>query len=326
MAEVSKGKAKKTRKSKRARKSSATSPSQNLTLKKAKTFDLYESSDCESDLYLDAEDEEQTKVNTVLVGGQNMAENDGQPCGQSVMTKSIIEAFQNKDVKNSVMSALRNELRVSFREELKELKSELVQKNKIISKLESRIDVLENQVEGLEMYGRRNGVRIFGIPETEGENTDQIILKLVEDIDADIPPHALGRSHRVGPVDPRKPRAIIAKFVGHNFKTQLLRNKKKLRGRMGNKVFVNEDLTARRARWAKTARGWKRDGKIGDSWTRDGILFIKHRDGTINRVNSDNELTAVKLELFPSETIRKVVATGRKDGAYDVSTDDEGCD
>ena len=31
------------------------------------------------------------------------------------------------------------------------------------------------------MYGRRNGVRIFGIEESEGENTDKIVLDTVTD-------------------------------------------------------------------------------------------------------------------------------------------------
>ena len=48
------------------------------------------------------------------------------------------------------------------------------------------------------MYGRRNGVRLYGIKENKDVNTDKIVLKVAEKIGANIPDFGLGRSHRVG--------------------------------------------------------------------------------------------------------------------------------
>ena len=77
-----------------------------------------------------------------------------------------------------------------------------------------------------------------------------------------------------------KPRAIIAKFVGHNYKVKFLCCKKQLRETRKNDphpVFVNEDLTSKRAGWARLARISKKEGKLTDCWTRDGVLFTKHK-------------------------------------------------
>ncbi|KAK3084225.1 hypothetical protein FSP39_010276 [Pinctada imbricata] len=71
----------------------------------------------------------------------------------------------------------------------------------------------------------------------------KILIKLSWKIGADIPDTALGGSHRVGPKQRGQARPIIAKFVGHNFKTRLLKNKNKLRGSTPQ-IFINEDLTS----------------------------------------------------------------------------------
>ena len=195
----------------------------------------------------------------------------------------------------------------SFEKELSTLKTNLKQKD-------DQIKTLENKIEGLEMYGRRNEIRIYGVPENDGESTDDIVLGLAEKIGASIPKDALGRSHRVGRKVEGRPRAIIAKFVGHNHKVTFLRNKKNLRDNEEdptlNDIFVNEDLTSKRVGWVKKARDWKRAKKIKDVWTRDGILFIKNNQNQVKRVENDSQLDNVYREL--------------PDNEYLVSTDSDG--
>ena len=160
-------------------------------------------------------------------------------------------------------------------------------------------------------------------PESRGEDTDAIVIQLADNIDAAIPPHALGRSHRVDEVDTNRPRPIIAKFVGHNFKVKLLKNKNKLRGNRGRqKIFINEDLTAKRAKWAKRARGWKKDGKVKDTWTRDGILFVKMSNDAIERINSDRELQRLDDKLNQVREVPREPSL-QEDMAYNASTDDD---
>ena len=59
------------------------------------------------------------------------------------------------------------------------------------------------------------------------------------------------------------------------------------------KIYINDDLTKLRAEIAAKARKLKKDGKIGDTWNRDGIIFVKDNSEHIIRV------TKVKgLEVF----------------------------
>ena len=301
----------KARKRTRKTSSQSKSPTQSQLLKRFKdqTADL---SDEESE-YQDAEDSVSSDTESQSVSSPKMADEDAK------LAKALIRAFENPTVVDRLITALREEIHKSFKGELRTLKQKIRERD-------DRIQALEAKVEGLEMYGRRNGIRIHGIPETAGENTDSIVMGIAEEIEAGIPETALGRSHRLGRKVKGQTRPIIAKFVGHNYKVKFLRNKKKLHdseipGRAD--VYVNEDLTSKRAGWAKQARTWRRQKKVKDTWTRDGVLFIKvgsdsseeGQDGAgpapapegddtrepprIHRINSDRELCdfAISNEL-----------------------------
>ena len=285
--------------------SSTTPPSHSQILKKFKIIDTPEVSDCES-VYSDAKGPSLSDFDgNPSVSTENMADV-GQQVSENSVTQSLIHALKDPEVIHRLVGALRDEIRAGFKAELKLL-------NAKIQERDVKIRELEEKVEGLEMYGRRNGVRIYGVPETPHENTDNIVLKLADEIEANIPPHALGRSHRVGPTTAPKPRPIIAKFVGHNFKVNFMRNKRKLRKDDDEDdesvqdgppkppprppIFVNEDLTSKRAGWAKKARGWRKSKKIKDTWTRDGVLFVKTNQDEIKRANCDRELDDLENDV-----------------------------
>ena len=136
---------------------------------------------------------------------------------------------------------------------------------------------------------------------------------------------ALGRSHRVGRKVHGKTRAIICKFIGHNHKVRIMRNKRKLYDTEDESyehlkdkykdVYINEDLTAKRAGWAKQGRVWRRAKKIKDSWTRDGVFFVKQTNDVVSRVNSDKELFDLAEQLHLDITLPK--------SPYSVSTDED---
>ena len=44
------------------------------------------------------------------------------------------------------------------------------------------------------------------------------------------------------------------------------------------RLYTNEDLTKTRAEVAVRARQLKRDGKLDDTWTRDGYICVQKRD------------------------------------------------
>ncbi|KAK3909296.1 LINE-1 retrotransposable element ORF1 protein [Frankliniella fusca] len=153
----------------------------------------------------------------------------------------------------------------SLTDEITDLKIELRAKDDKISKLESYV---ETRLDELEQYGRRNNLRIFGIPEEENENTDDIILDLAAKMEVMMHRSCIDRSHRIGRRIPGTPRPIIAKFVDYGNRRSLYEAKKNLKG---TKIVVREDLTALRSKVLKEAifqYGVKR------VWTRDGVIKI----------------------------------------------------
>ena len=78
---------------------------------------------------------------------------------------------------------------------LEESNQNLLATNKSLT---ARVAVLESQADQAEQYSRRNCLRISGIPEETGENTDNIVLRIANDIESDVRPQDIDRSHRVG--------------------------------------------------------------------------------------------------------------------------------
>ena len=103
-----------------------------------------------------------------------------------------------------------------------ELEKDRKQKEKIINNLKGEVSYLseklgklEDSIDAQQQYSRRNGLLLLGIKETKGEDTDNIVLEVLNnDMDLNILRTALDRSHRIGnPKIKKKSRNIIVKFV-----------------------------------------------------------------------------------------------------------------
>ena len=56
------------------------------------------------------------------------------------------------------------------------------------------------------------------------------------------------------------------------------------------KIFINEDLTARRAALARNTRSLKKERKLSDCWTTGGNVMVKELDGKIRQVKTEADL------------------------------------
>ena len=81
-----------------------------------------------------------------------------------------------------------------------------------------KIDKLENLVDQQEQYSRRNCLLVYRIAETNDENTDDIVLKTInERLDVNIAENEIDRSHRIcRKKDGQRPRPIIIKLRRYN--------------------------------------------------------------------------------------------------------------
>lgn len=193
--------------------------------------------------------------------------------------------------------AVRDELKNLL---LPQLSKKLDDQKLEIENMKSHINNLEYEVDNLQQYSRRNSLRIAGMPERENENTDNIVLKLCnEQLNVPVTSADIDRSHRVGskPADSRRSRAILVKFVRYRVREQVYKARSSLKHTRDFKsVYVNEDLTHKRAILAKKARELCKDKPdlLENTWVRDGKIFVKetiNHGGRVKVLTAEEDLT-----------------------------------
>lgn len=161
-----------------------------------------------------------------------------------------------------------NERFNSIEQALSKLKDESASTIKKLSSIEDRMD-------DLEQYSRRNSIRVFGIPEEKAEDTDNVMKALIDSKfnNMDISIKDIDRSHRVGVHNKEHPRPILVKFVSYKTKSIIFRAKKDLKG---TGIVIREDLCRGRNMVLKAAI--EKYGSV-NVWTLDGRIIINENGG-----------------------------------------------
>lgn len=220
---------------------------------------------------------------------------------------AVVEAFRKARIFDYEDIADRVSAKLSVR--LKKLEEECATKNEKILTLEKRIEELEGKADDQEQYSRRTSVRIYGVPENEGEDVLSVTNQLFQSMNVS---PTINRVHRVGA--PRKstadavrngsdnasssrpsnsPRPILCQFVAYPDKTKVLRQRRSLSSSYPS-VFINEDLTRKRAKILFNARQMKRQGIIKECWSFDGRIAVKDKKDTIVPIHSVSDLMKLK--------------------------------
>ena len=140
-----------------------------------------------------------------------------------------------------------------------------------LEQLRTTVSLQGERVEELQQYTRRNCLLVTGIPESTGENTDELIQELARDkMNFELKEYDIDRTHRTGQSYNGKPRAIAVKFTRYTTRNNFIKNRKQLRG---TKIGVQEMLTpytrgllkraqdlVEQAHWVKGAWTW--DGRV----------------------------------------------------------------
>lgn len=182
--------------------------------------------------------------------------------------EKIVSQLANR-IEKIVQDAV-NSLMKPILDQVSELKTQVAKLQETVGTL--NIDV-QDRTDELEQYQRRNNLRVFGIPEENGENTDELVIKLFKDkLEVDVSEKCLDRTHRVGKRHPPgqdgtvRPRPIIVRFVSYRDRRIVFTNKKKLKA---TGVSIKEDLTSTRLELLRSAvekfgrnRTWTLDGRI----------------------------------------------------------------
>ena len=130
-----------------------------------------------------------------------------------------------------------------------ELKKDRKEKGNIINNLKGELSYLleklgkmEASIDSQQQYSRRNCLFLHGIEETKGEDTNNIVLEVLNnDMDLNVSKTDLDRSHKIGnPKSKKKSRPIIVKFVRYNDRRDVFMKKKCLKGKG---KLITENLT-----------------------------------------------------------------------------------
>lgn len=162
------------------------------------------------------------------------------------------------------------------------------------NEMKSKIVTLETKADAAEQYSRRNCLRVAGVPEPTGgqtENTDEYVIKLTHDLGINVELNDIERSHRIGrPRALGRPRDIIVKFASYRVRRKVygVRTQTKVKGFMG--VYINEDLTRQRSQLLRKARKMVKNKNLMSSWSSDGTILVRDLHDVVHRIQSENDL------------------------------------
>ena len=185
------------------------------------------------------------------------------------------------------------------------LTTQLENKEQRITELEKTVALLEVSIDDQQQYSRRANLRFTGIEENAGEDTTKKVLQILNETMQLEPPISLDqieRSHRLGRVTPdqRRPRTLIVRFRSERSRDTVYKARGQLkefnhRSDPVKRIFVNEDLTSRRANIAFETRKLKKEKKIADCWTFNGRILIKSNRGQIEEISSLGDMDHLRL-------------------------------
>lgn len=213
--------------------------------------------------------------------------------------KAVAEAMHSPDFIRELSAALTETLSASLIQPVKEL---IAVNTSAIANLREEGELRAEEVKGLktmviertdehEQYVRRNSLRIFGIPETPRESTEDKVLALAAEMGVTLKMEEIDRCHRVGQKrDANQNRPILCKFVSYASRHKVFTAKKKLKGK---NIGIGEDLTLLRREMLKAAIAHFGGKNV---WTIDGVILIKNED-CVHRVKTINGLIALDVEI-----------------------------
>uniref|UniRef100_A0AAV2LFV9 Uncharacterized protein n=1 Tax=Knipowitschia caucasica TaxID=637954 RepID=A0AAV2LFV9_KNICA len=153
-------------------------------------------------------------------------------------------------------------------DEIDEIKKENNALKTTCGKLKTEMENLEERVAEAERYKRRWCLRMYGLPEHDGENVKEKVMTICLKV---VP--ALGQKtsegidvvHRLGRRDANKPRGVIILFALRSLRDEIWRSAKNNSYLRDNKLRFGEDLTkedkdARAALWPIIEQA-RKDGK-----------------------------------------------------------------
>ena len=165
----------------------------------------------------------------------------------------------NKDLVDSI---------ASLRSEVTSLRSALADRDTQIEALQTEVHQLCDANDALEQHGRRHSLHICDISDTQEDTTEALVslANNVLELEPRLTVKDISVSHRLpkrrnAPAE--EPHPIIARFVSRADRDRVIKAHKHLKDynrAQNTKIWINEDLTATRAKLFAISRSLQKKG------------------------------------------------------------------
>jgi hypothetical protein len=144
-----------------------------------------------------------------------------------------------------------------------------------------RVGFLERKCVRLEQQSRKPNIRVFKMPEQEGENCKEEVVKLInEKLNVEMSVEALDAAHRLPETKTEKTPAaqVIVKFARRVDKRKVMANRKLLKG---SGVSFADDLCFE---LVSLMNRIKKDDNVADVWQWEGRVFFRDKNNKVHRI------------------------------------------
>ncbi|XP_028414768.1 uncharacterized protein LOC114537858 [Dendronephthya gigantea] len=153
----------------------------------------------------------------------------------------------------------------------------------------NNIEMLKAEVNDLEQYSRRDCLEIRGIPMVMGENTNEIVKRIGQEVGVHVSDQDISISHRLRASDGRDP-AIIVKFNRRDVRDKLYRERKVLRDKSikdigitrftDRKIYIVESLTNQNRKLFNKCLEVRREKNFKYIWTSSGKILLRKNESS----------------------------------------------
>ena len=192
-----------------------------------------------------------------------------------------------------------------------------------------KVDDIELQQDELEQYSRRNSVRLSGLTEKADEYVVKgvgVLVKLnhVMCMTPPIDISEIDRMHRVGKPEANRTRPVLIKFATYRSKRRVLERRRLLNPakrtealqtlrdvmigpeteeeaqanhiqKQESRLYLNDDLTRRRAQLLYECRQAKKKQLISDCWSYDGPIIVKTLTNKMSTIKTTSDINSVSI-------------------------------
>ena len=201
-------------------------------------------------------------------------------------------ALKNNEIRNLMANTFVKTIDAKIKpiqESIDKVKLENVERDDKMCKLEGRCNALETQVDEYEQSKRDKNIIISGLEDAKCNQDGALeFLKTIPGVNITIFDLDYTLKLRAPPNNKAKVNRLRVALQNKEKKLEIMKAKKNLAKSV--KMWINDDLTAFRARLGYQARQCVKTGKLEQTWTHDSKVFIKRQgemSGRLVRTQKD---------------------------------------